>query len=289
MAEYAREHGGSPPGKAVVAGPASGDPLERRAAAIEQRVHQLQHAQAVGRWQMIITALIVIGLFAVFAITTTRRVKENLQEDRLREAVAKRVPDVRPDFERHLTDVARDVIPVYREQAVARFRQVGPEVANEAIQRLKALPESSSRKLEGQLTASHNRVLARIEPEIATRYPSLSDARKRELLASYFHERIDAENKQLATKMESLHTSEAIRVQAVLEKFGVGEAPPARPGEREREFLHALVDVMMDSDLTGAIIPPAPGTIVRPTVAAGALIGPREPAEPAASTQPAGQ
>ena len=101
-------------------------------------------------------------------------------------------------------------------------------------------------------------MLARIEPEIATRYPSLSDARKRELLASYFHERIDAENKQLATKMESMHTSEAIRVQAVLEKFGVGEEPPARPGEREREFLHALVDVMMDSDLTDPIILPAP-------------------------------
>jgi hypothetical protein len=197
------------------------------------------------------------------------------------------VPDVRPDFERHLTDVARDVIPVYREQAVARFRQVGPEVATEAIHRLKALPETSSRKLEEQLTASHSRVLARIEPEIATRYPSLSEARKRELLASYFHDRIDAENKQLASKMESMHISEAIRVQAVLDKFGVADEPSARPGEREREFLHALVDVMMDSNLTDPLTMPAPAANARPVIAAETIIAPHAPAIPGPSTQPA--
>ena len=65
---------------------------------------------------------------------------------------------------------------------------------------------------------------------------------------------------EVAAKLNEIHTKEAIRVDAVLEKFGVGAEPPvpeSRPRERERQFLHALVDVLMDSELGMPIVPAA--------------------------------
>jgi hypothetical protein len=249
MAEQVRGQGGSAGGEVGA---------ERRAAAIEARVVKLIEAQSRGRRQMLVIAVLVLVMFGIFALLTTRQVKENLREDRLREAVIARAPDVQPKLEQHLNDVARDVMPVYRDLAVERFKAVGPEVAQTAMDRLKTLPADASKQIETQVQASRERVLARIEPEMAQRYPSLTDARKKELLATYFHDKVDVENEQLASKMNAIRTSESIRMDAVLEKFGVGdEPPPTQPRERERQFLHALVDVLMDSDLGAPIAPPA--------------------------------
>lgn len=262
MAEQVRGQGG--PGGEIGA--------DRRVAAIEARVNRLVEAYRRGRRQMLVIALLVIALFGVFTLATTWQVKDNLRKDRLRDAVVARAPAVQPDLERHLTDVARDVLPVYREQAVARFKEVGPEVSQIAMERLKTLPADASKQIEEQLQVSRDRVLARIEPELAARYPSLTDERKKEILATYFHEKIGAENEQLASKLDAIRTSETIKVDAVLEKFGVGAEPPAsRPRERERQFLHALVDVLMDSDLTTPIVPAAQpaGTASARLVSAG--------------------
>lgn len=250
MADQVRGEGGSSGGDVASA-------ADRRVAAIEARVVKLVEANTRGRRQMLIVAILVIVMFGIFTLFTTRKVKENLQPERLREAVIARAPDVRPDIERHLTDVAKDVIPVYRDQAVARFREVGPEVAQQAVERLKTLPNDASKQIEDQVKASRDRVLERIEPELAKRYPSLTDDKKKELLATYFHEKVGAENEQLAAKLNAIHTSESVRMTGVLEKFSIGAEPPAtRPRERERQFLHALVDVLMDSDLGASITTP---------------------------------
>lgn len=236
-----------PPGRT----PPTASGIESQLGALQRRVEELKRVQATSRRITAVLAVLVVLEFAAFAFYTSRGLQQNFRQEDVQKAVAARVPEVTPVLRDHLVTVARNTLPVYREQATQRFQKVGPEVAHDALDRLEKLPEENGQELNKHLQIAFEAALSRVEPDMKSAFPSLSDEQKASLLHSYFVSAIHKENEAIAKHVNEMADNELRQMKQVLDKFDVpSETTPAARRAREREFLHALVDVMMDGEFT---------------------------------------
>ena len=236
-----------PPGRT----PPTASGIESQLGALQRRVEELKRVQATSRRITAVLAVLVVLEFAAFAFYTSRGLQQNFRQEDVQKAVAARVPEVTPVLRDHLVTVARNTLPVYREQATQRFQKVGPEVARDALDRLQKLPEENGQELNKHLQIAFEAALSRVEPDMKSAFPSLSDEQKASLLHSYFVSAIHKENEAIAKHVNEMADNELRQMKQVLDKFDVpSETTPAARRAREREFLHALVDVMMDGEFT---------------------------------------
>jgi hypothetical protein len=225
--------------------------IESELGGLQRRVEELKRVQRMSRRITAVLAVIVVVEFAAFAFYTTRNVQANFNQEYVQRAVAARVPEVTPELQRHLVAVAQHTLPVYREEATKRFQKVGPEVARDALDRLQKLPEENGQELNKQLQVAFELALSRVEPDMKSAFPSLSDEQKVSIIHAQFLSAIVKENEEIAHHVTEISDNEMKRMKQVLEKFDVpSETSPAARRAREREFLHALVDVMMDGEFT---------------------------------------
>jgi len=244
--------------------PAAAPGLDRKVAQIEQRVVELDRIQASSRRASLIVLLVVAAEFALFALTTRRNVENNFNDQDVQKAIADRLPDLTPELRDHLVQVSEHELPVYRQLALARFQVAGPVVAREAMARLEKLPEENGEEMQKRLDAAFAKAMTRLEPDIENTYPTVSDDRKREIMQSEFQKLIDEQNEGVARHITDIYVKEQESTRTVLDKFDIpGDAGKLSPTARQREFLHALVDVLMDGDFKmdlSTIGPPAAGT-----------------------------
>ena len=218
---------------------------------LTQRVEELRRVGAMSRRVTLLLVVIAVVEFAAFSYFTVHQVQSNFNQDDVSKAVATLVPQVTPQIRTHLQTVAEHTLPIYRTAATERFQKVGPEVARDALARLEKLPEENGEELNAQLKTAFKNALDRLEPDIKKAFPTLSNEQRVSILHDEFLGAIDKENDAIAHHVNSMADSELQNMKQVLEKFDVpSDTSPAARREREREFLHALVDVMMDSDTT---------------------------------------
>lgn len=258
--------------------------LDEKVSKIEQRLGELDRVQASSRRFSLIVLLIVAAEFALFALMTRRHVEANFNDQDMQKAIADRLPDVTPELRDHLVRVTQHVLPVYREKALARFQVAGPAVAKEAMARLEKLPEENAQEMHGRLDSAFSKAIGRLGPDIQATYPSLSDERKTAIMKAEFKTLIDAQNESVAKHVTEVYVKEQESTRAILDKFDIpGDAGKMKPSARQRELLHALVDVIMDGDVSvdlsaiggsgQAASTPAPDTdltvLAKPIVPAG--------------------
>jgi len=225
--------------------------IESQLGALQRRVEELKRVQATSRRITAVLAVIVVMEFAAFAFFTSRGVQSNFKQEDVQKAVAAKVPEVTPVLRDRLVTVAKNTLPVYREQAQARFAKVGPEVAHDALDRLQKLPEENGQELNKHLQIAFEAALSRVEPDMKSAFPSLSDEQKASIIHSHFMGAIHKENETLAKHVNEIAENELKQMRQILEKFDVpSDTNPATRRAREREFLHALIDVMMDGEFT---------------------------------------
>jgi hypothetical protein len=235
---------------------------------LQGRVEELRRVQAKSRRITLILAIIVVAEFFAFTFYTTRKVQANFNQEALQHAVAERVPKVMPVLREKLVAVAQHTLPVYREQATQRFQVVGPDVARDALDRLEKLPEENGQELNKHLQIAFEAALLRIEPDMKSAFPTLSDDQKATIMHQQFLGAISKENETIANHITAISESELKSMKQILEKFDVpADVSDAARKLREREFLHALVDVMMDGEFT---LKTAPAPTTRPTPVAAA-------------------
>ncbi len=182
---------------------------------------------------------------------TRRHVEENFDDQSVQKAIADRLPDITPELRDQLVRVAQHALPVYREQALKRFQVAGPAVAKDAMGRLEKLPEENGAEMRDRLDAAFAKAMTRLAPDIKGTYPSLSDERKTEIMKSEFQKLIDAQNEQVAQHVTDIYVKEQESTRTVLDKFDIpGDVGKMSASARQREFLHALVDVIMDGDVS---------------------------------------
>lgn len=180
---------------------------------------------AVRQWQFIsrattaVALLAVGGLFYNFYTSTRAGVEANFSPEKTRAAAQEALPKVTPLLAQAAQTVYADAAPVYSRLAAERYQRVRDEIGTAALIRLKNLPDQAGKQLGVRLGNSFDRVLKRVEPDLKAAFPSLTDAQRRDLLITYFHDAIDARNQTLALKVDAIHVNERNRVLAVLEKF----------------------------------------------------------------------
>ena len=218
---------------------------------LTQRVDELRRMGAISRRITLILVVIVLAEFGIFSYFTLHHVQSNFNQADLQKAVAERVPQVTPVLTSHLQTVVKDTLPIYRTQATERFQKVGPEVARDALSRLEKLPHENGEELNRQLQVALQGALTRLDPDVKKSFPSLSDEQRASILHQEFLGAVDKENEAIAHHLDGMADGELQNMKQVLEKFDVpADTSPTARKSREREFLHALVDVMMDSDET---------------------------------------
>jgi hypothetical protein len=240
----------------------AGEPgLDQKIAKIEQRVVELDQIQARSRRASLIVLLVVAAEFALFALMTRRHVAANFNDQDVQKAIADRLPDLTPLLRDNLVRVSEHAMPVYREQAMARLQVAGPAIAREAMAKLEKLPEENGEEMQKRLDNAFAKAMTRLEPDIRSTYPTLSDEQKNQIMRSEFKQLIDEQNEAVAMHITDIYVKEQESTRTVLDKFDIpGDVGKMSATARQRELLHALVDVIMDGDIKldlSTIGPPA--------------------------------
>lgn len=222
-------------------------PIER----IEGRLDELRRMQFMGRMVEIVLILVVLIEFAIFAVTTKAEVSNNFNEQEVQKAFAKGLPVVMPKIRDQVRTVLQNVEPVYRQEASRRLQASGPLIAKDAMARFESLPEDTGNEMMRKLQVAFQTAIDSVEPDIKKTYPSLSNERKMKILQDEFHFQIQKQNDALAKKVTAISEHEKASMLNALDKFGVTAPTKVKISsrDREREFLHTLVDVLMDTDL----------------------------------------
>lgn len=223
---------------------------------LQSRVKELQSVQASGRRIMSVLVIVVVVEFAAFAIFTRQRVTANFNQQAVQQAVAERVPQVTPELRSRMIAVAQDTMPVYRQLLMQRFETVGPDVARDAVDRLQKLPLENGKELNDQLHQAFDSALTKLQPELRRMYPKLSDATRDRILQQRFTARIAARDAAVAQRITEISNQQVASIRDVLQRFDVpAESSLQSRNVREREFLHALVDVIMDGQVMSNLAP----------------------------------
>jgi len=224
------------------------------------RFAELRQAQRAARLRVIALAVIVVIMFAAFAHFTVRRVQDNFEQRAVQQAVAERLPEVLPIAGEQLRVATLNALPTYRKLAAERFEQARPALAARARARLEKVPDETGHLLGDALHTAFDSALKRIEPDVKRTFPSLTDAQKQDLLNVYFHDAVDARNKELSAYIEKLYTNELLSMHAALDKFELPRddaAAPATPAtgptddKAQRDLLHTML-MLADYELLNA-------------------------------------
>jgi hypothetical protein len=223
---------------------------------------------------VLVLLVVIIAQFAAFAYFTKKHVSDNFDTAAVQRAINERVPQLTPQVRDRMMTVAEHVLPVYRDEAMKRFQKVGPEVAQDALNRLQKLPEDNGRMLHDRLVVALNNSVEAVRPDLNKTFPTLTNDKKAEILQEEFAARVGKQNDLIAKRISEIYDTQLKTMRDVLDKFDVPTDTSARERvAREREFLHALVDVMMDSDVSFAGVSPEAAP-ARPTTMPTAMAAP---------------
>ena len=217
-------------------------PTPNDATQLRARFAELRKVQAVGRAQLWLLAFAVIAIFGVFAVTTYNKTQQNFSKENITSAATAAVPDLAPAVTAELTKVATSVLPVYKEIAFERFSVIGPQVSTAAVVRLERLPKDAGILMGNHVIGTFERVIKRVEPQLAATFPSLTDATRRDILTAHFFNVIEKKNDELATHINTTFTNELVRLHAILEKFYVpAKLTEAESAQLQKRFIASLL------------------------------------------------
>jgi hypothetical protein len=214
--------------------------LQRKADEIQQGLNEIRRLQSTGRTQTLLVVVIIILMFVVFMYSTYSRIRGNFNDAAVQKAIDESTKQFLPKASERLSAAARNAAPVYRELAMQRMQQVGPEIASQARQRLEKVPEESAKAMYAQLDTTFKKVVDRVDPEVKEAFPSLTDDRKKAILES-FHADVHDENEKIKAHVDKIYTNELVKLHGVMEKFDTTISPGQAKDQAERDFLHSLV------------------------------------------------
>lgn len=243
--------------------PATAAGLGNEADRLGAQLKELHRAQGISRYIMLALVLVVVIEFAVFYYATRRNLEANFSSGSIQQAMAQRLPQIAPQLRDMLVTAGQNALPVYRRLAVDRFTEAGPAIAKDAVVQIQNLPQDVGDELSLRLQKTFDGALARLQTDIQKTYPTLSDEQKRAVLQVALYDKIEQQNQAIQARLTSIEDREKARMMTILTKFEPPKlAEGTRGPNRERVFLHTLVDVLLDTDfqanLATEAIPAAP-------------------------------
>ena len=252
--------------------PSNAAGIEGEVERLQRQLDQLRSLQASSRRVVLLLLLIIVGEFGAFYYFTNRNITRNFSQEEVQKAVSQSAPQLTSEVRDKVMTVAQQVLPVYRDEATKRFEEVGPQIAKDALDKLQKLPEDNGKMLQDRLKVALDGAIAQVQPDLRKTYPSLTDDKKTQIIQQEFLAQVQKQNDVLARHLTDVYDGQLKTMRDVLEKFDVpSDTNWQQRMAREREFLHALVDVMMDSDVKFAGVSNAPASTMPTASAAGVM------------------
>lgn len=218
--------------------------MEHEVDNLRKQLDELRALQTRSRIFTIIFIIVLVVLFVVFLIATTSRIHSNFTREAVEKAVGENTQAIVPHFTREIQLASAEVLPVYRDLALERFKVVGPEIAKETLEKFRNLPKDNLDVLHGRMQLSMNRIVENISPELHQLLAQLPDDRETAAIQAFHKRLVD----DVTSRGETLANEQVSRLQTILTKFDVAAPRNKGPEELERDFVHGLL-LMADYEL----------------------------------------
>jgi hypothetical protein len=215
--------------------------------------------QAISRAVTVITVVVVAVEFYLFYTTTRTKIESSFQDQaKVQEALQKVVPEVSPDVGAMLRRVTDEALPVYQKHAAEHYERLRNSLGTKAMVRMQQLPEDAAVIMKGKFDGMMKSALKKVEPEVVSAFPDMSDPAKREVFQAQLHDDIEAKNKEIAAKIDKIRVDEMGRVKSVLDRFALPPDEMAGNNEEKgKELIRTMLllaqehlETMEDSGLT---------------------------------------
>lgn len=218
--------------------------MEHEVDNLRKQLDTLRTLQTRSRMLTIGFVILLVVLFGVFLVATSARIHGNFTRDAVEKAVSENTQALVPRLTREIQLASAEVLPVYRDLAVERFKVVGPEIAKETLSRFRELPKENVDVLHERMRTSLRRIVNNVSPELHQLLAQLPDDQELAAIEAFHKRLVD----DVTKRGETLADQQVTRLQTILTRFDVA-APAGKSGEDlEREFVHGLL-LMADYEL----------------------------------------
>ena len=217
---------------------------------MEVRFEALRQAQASARRQTIVATLVILVLFLIFFFVTWIKVSRNFSEAQVKKAMEGPANAIREAATQRMMGVVKTVAPEYQKLFIERARVAGPEIATNAVEVFKKMPDDMGKMILAQLGQSFARVAKRAEGDLKITFPELAGEGAKdhlEKLAAKLADQSEPMKKFVADRT----TQELSKLQDLLVKLpSPPEAQVANPDpwKLQQMFAHSLL-MMFDHEI----------------------------------------
>lgn len=218
--------------------------MEHEVENLRKQLDELRTLQTRSRMLTIGFVLVLVVLFGVFLAATSSRIHGNFTREAVEKAVSENTQMLIPHLTREMQLASAEVLPVYRDLALERFKVVGPEIAQETLTKFRNLPKDNLDVLHGRMQASMGRIVENVSPELHQLLAQLPDERETVAIEAFHKRLVD----DVSKRGETLATEQMARLQGILTKFDVAVPANKSSEDLERDFVHGLL-LMADYEL----------------------------------------
>ena len=214
--------------------------LERIADDTRNKISAIVAAQRAGRVQMIVSTIVIVVIILVFGVKTWTKMESNFSEAKFKAILNEKGDLLLQQARRALEQTYEQVLPIYKEEAIARVKSVGPAVLEDFKTLASDMPYALRDDIEERLTIAVDRGQNRITEQLQKRFKSV-DAEK---MATYLEElkgQLAKHENKLVDRLTEIATDERDRVKKVMIKFDVQDVTDVERRELDRQLLKQIL------------------------------------------------
>jgi hypothetical protein len=219
--------------------------LEKRLAALDNRLDQLAQADWRGRLGLLAASAALLGMTLWFASSLWRMAEKRFTKEALQAAVMAKVEGRWPSIQQKLLDEVTAAAPAYTALAGEKAMMVLPELSDRVVDSLaKSGPEIEA-AIRSRIEEAMQRVAKKVADGLRVDFPSFTPERAT-AITDRVHEELLADGSGFIDSLDVVIRQEQEKVLGVLGKFPV-DAVARQPEEAlHKKFIHHVL-LMIDA------------------------------------------
>jgi hypothetical protein len=189
---------------------------------------------------MVVLTIIVL-MFLWFMYATYGKLRDNFNPEAVQKAMSARAVELAPQAGVRLRGAAMNAMPSYRDLAMARFQQISPDLARQAVDRFKTVPNTAGAAMTVRLNTTFDNVIKKLEPDVAAAFPTLDKDKQHQLLLEFRDRMVAEENDTIKRHVAALYAKELVRLQQALDRFDHTLPVGADADTLSRNFLRTMI------------------------------------------------
>jgi len=215
--------------------------LEKSVEHAQRQLAELSRLQSSSRTQLVGVVVAIVLMFLVFMYTTYDKLRDNFNPDAIQQSMSARAVELAPQAGVRLRGAATNAMPTYRTLAMQRLQAISPDLARQAVDRFKKIPNSTGALMTERLNITFDNVIKRLEPDVTAAFPTLDKDTQHKMLLEFRDKMVAEENDNIKRHVSALYTAELVRLQDALDRFDHTVPMNADADTLSRNFLRGLI------------------------------------------------